>query len=41
LLAPLRRTEWVVYAKRPFGGPRRYWPIFPATPTALPSPTAA
>ena len=21
-LAPLRRTEWVVYAKRPFGGPR-------------------
>src|SRR6202030_1824096 len=20
-LAPLRRTEWVVYAKRPFGGP--------------------
>jgi Putative transposase len=21
-LAPLRRTEWVVYAKRPFGGPK-------------------
>ena len=21
LLAPLRTTEWVVYAKRPFGGP--------------------
>jgi hypothetical protein len=21
-LAPLRKTEWVVYAKRPFGGPR-------------------
>jgi len=21
-LAPLRRTEWVVYAKRPFGGPQ-------------------
>ena len=21
LLAPLRKTEWVVYAKRPFGGP--------------------
>jgi hypothetical protein len=20
-LAPLRRSEWVVYAKRPFGGP--------------------
>jgi hypothetical protein len=21
-LAPLRRTEWVVYAKKPFGGPQ-------------------
>jgi len=21
-LAPLRKTDWVVYAKRPFGGPR-------------------
>jgi hypothetical protein len=21
-LAPLRRAEWVVYAKRPFGGPQ-------------------
>ena len=21
-LAPLRKTEWVVYAKRPFGGPQ-------------------
>src|SRR5438552_1389966 len=21
-LAPLRKTEWVVYAKRPFGGPK-------------------
>ena len=22
LLAPLRKTEWVVYAKEPFGGPQ-------------------
>jgi hypothetical protein len=22
-LQPLRQTEWVVYAKRPFGGPQR------------------
>jgi hypothetical protein len=21
-LAPLRKSDWVVYAKRPFGGPR-------------------
>jgi hypothetical protein len=21
-LAPLRKTEWVVYAKKPFGGPQ-------------------
>jgi hypothetical protein len=21
-LAPLRKIDWVVYAKRPFGGPR-------------------
>jgi hypothetical protein len=21
-LAPLRKTEWVVYSKRPFGGPQ-------------------
>ena len=39
-LAPLRKAEWVVYSKRPFGGPRRCWPISPATPTASPSPTA-
>ena len=39
-LAPLRRTEWVVYAKRPFGGPRPCWPICRAIPTASPSPTA-
>jgi ABC transporter substrate binding protein len=29
-LAPLRKTEWVVYSKRPFGGPD--WPISPAIP---------
>ena len=40
-LAPLRKIEWVVYAKRPFAGPRRCSPISPATPTASPSPTAA
>ena len=39
-LAPLRRAEWVVYAKRPFGGPRPCSPICRATPTASPSPTA-
>ena len=39
-LAPLRRAEWVVYAKRPFGGPRPCWPISRAIPTASPSPTA-
>ena len=38
-LAPLRRSEWVVYAKRPFAGPRPFSPISPATPTASPSPT--
>ena len=30
----------VVYAKRPFGGPDRCWPISAATPIASPSPTA-
>ena len=40
LLAPLRRGDWVVYAKRPFGGPSRCSRISPATPTASPSPTA-
>jgi hypothetical protein len=39
-LAPLRRAEWVVYAKRPFGGHRPCWPICRAIPTASPSPTA-
>jgi hypothetical protein len=32
-LEPLRKTEWVVYSKRPFGGPELCWPISPATPT--------
>ena len=32
-LAPLRRREWVVYAKRPSPDLRRCWPIWPATPT--------
>jgi len=26
-LAPFRNSEWVVYAKPPFGGPRPCWPI--------------
>lgn len=34
-LAPLRRTEWVVYAKRPFAGPEASLPISPATPIGL------
>ena len=29
-LAPLRKTEWVVYSKRPFGGPTDH--LFPAIP---------
>ena len=40
-LAPLRNSEWVVYSKRPFGGPRKCCAISRATPTASPSPTAA
>jgi hypothetical protein len=40
-LAPLRKSEWVVYAKRPFAGPRRCWPTCRATPIGWPSPTAA
>ena len=39
-LAPLRRTEWIVYAKRPFGAPRPCGRICRAIPTASPSPTA-
>ena len=40
-LAPLRNIDWVVYAKRPFVGPRACSPICRATPTGSPSPIAA
>jgi hypothetical protein len=40
-LAPLRDSEWVVYSKRPFGGPEEVGAISRATPTASPSPTGA
>jgi Putative transposase/Transposase zinc-binding domain len=41
-LAPLRKAEWVVYAKKPFGAGRTPCsPICRATPTASPSPIAA
>lgn len=40
-LQPLRQTDWVVYAKEPFAGPGRCWPICRAIPIAWPSPTAA
>ena len=43
-LAPLLKTEWVVYAKRPFSGPSRAlkpcWLISPGIPIESPSPTA-
>jgi Putative transposase len=39
-LAALRKTEWVVYAKEPFGDRRPYSPICRATPIASRSPTA-
>ena len=35
----LRNTDWVVYAKPPFGGPSRFSPISRATRIARPSPT--
>ena len=38
MLAEVRRLEWVVYAKPPFGGPSRCSPISAATPIASPSP---
>jgi hypothetical protein len=31
-LAPLKRTRWFVYAKRPFAGPKAVSPIWRATP---------
>ena len=39
-LAPLRRTKWFAYAKRPFAGPAAVLAYLPATPTGSPSPTA-
>src|ERR1700757_4008937 len=39
-LAALRKVEWVVYAKRPFGGPDAVLAYLPATHTALLLPTA-
>jgi hypothetical protein len=41
VLKPLRRTKWFVYSKAPFAGPKAVWPIWPATPTASPSPIGA
>jgi hypothetical protein len=40
-LAPLRRAEWVVYAKRPFGGPEAVLAYLSLYTHRVPSPTAA
>jgi hypothetical protein len=40
-LAPLRTSEWVVYAKPPFGGPEAVLLISLATRIAWPSLTTA
>ena len=40
-LAPLRKSEWVVYSKNPSRGPSRCCAISPAIPIVSPSPTAA
>jgi len=40
-LASLRKTEWVVYSKPPFGGPEAVLAYLSRIPTALPSPIAA
>ena len=41
-LAAVRRLDWIVYAKKPFGGRlRKFSPISAATRIASPSPTAA
>ena len=40
-LRPARKTEWVVYAKRPFAGPNRSSTTSAATPTGSPSATSA
>jgi Putative transposase len=39
LLGALRRREWVVYSKPPFGGPEHVLKYLAATPIGLPSPT--
>ena len=39
-LAPLRKIEWYLYAKPPFGGPEAVLAYSRAIPTASPSPTA-
>ncbi|WP_245596959.1 IS91 family transposase [Leisingera aquimarina] len=39
-LQPLRRIDWVVYAKEPFAGPGPCWHTCRATPTVPRSPTA-
>jgi len=41
LLAPLRKIEWSSIQNARSVDPRLCWPIFPATPIASPSPTAA
>jgi len=40
-LAPSRKVEWVVYSKRPFGGPEAVLAYLSRYTTASPSPTAA
>jgi hypothetical protein len=40
-IKPLRKVEWVVYAKRPFAGPKAVLAYCRATPTGSPSLTAA
>jgi hypothetical protein len=40
-LRDLRRVEWVVYAKPPFGGPAQVLAYLGGIPTASPSPTRA
>ena len=40
-LAPLRNSEWVVYSKRPFGGPKEVLRYLRAIPIVSPSPIAA
>ena len=39
-LTPLREINWVVYAKKPFAGPRQVLRFCRATPTAWRSPIA-